>query len=1159
MTCAGLFPNPLGQHPKWQPKALNMRNHSQTSTRLALASLYLGVHSAAALAATQTISLTEHLGKKWTNELVSYPFSAGQGQAAASSIAVTLANQNVPAQLVDTEFWPNTQFVKSARLLFVASDLEPTSTNTYTVTSGTAPAAAPVTDLKVTSGDGWVELSTSQFAARLLTGEKTYDVPAAAAQVPGPLVAIRVKPDDWEGGSTLYGDLAVKSWSADLVESGPVRARVQYRYVMADESTITFEAAMVAGDDEVLWRMDSSGDSPQNGINFTLPKLPGLTQASVPKSWGQWGRPHTVAVTAGATPFLNLTPNTSVANSFPDCASNVVLKGGDGTEIDLVSRDPGAWAQPKAPLTYGGYPTWNLDMIPKAWDNWRRKQMPISYAADGTITLQADFASGQRVWSLTNGAPLVGQELDTVKDLVLDWPQSKRQHPFLFEDQSDLEAAWKRNPPSTEYYNPGLVPDGAINGEAVKAFLATGENEDLAKSKVVPQLHSQLGLLGDYDVMRYGIAAAGLYDALVDTDFVTPADRKVLRAQMAYLGYKMADPMMWSIERGYHTGNPNMSISYTLTLGIVACAIPDHPMAKTWTTYANSWMNKWLTDEVGPNGEWIPEGSHYGLTSLIPLVTYAVAAQRAGFHDFLTDPRFKKLILFYAKESTPRNPLNHDERVSPSVGRGTSSDANGIYGVVARATAKTDPEFSRTMQWLWAQENYPVEIGDWRMGGFEQTYMDKTLPAEQPDWASESFPSQGAVLRDGLGTDLEHYVNVIAFDDSKLNLDIWTPEVGNIAEWFAYGKPLSKQFTFDVGYKERHELLRGGVALARNGGGPGDAHTPFGYYTTVSGQDFSTFPRADYVTGTYTDTTEDDRDWYRPDMPVWPKVTPATAPNLRWTRQTLFVKDESAAGPHYLVLRDTTAGGQPTTWQFWTLSDKLGTADQAKDPAFLADKPGEKILSASALPMSDRYTAIGQFGVDVDYYIAAPGDTPRYTLRYGGTWIGVPEYQDVLHLQAPGDGAYFVLLYPHPHGAEVPTFTTLGEGRVIKVSGGFGTDYDFLSQDASSATAENASFQGTAASVQDRKGTTTLCLDAGGSVTYGAYSLTAPAAASLRAEGSKVTVNITGSAEATGVTLGLPGEWKLAGKVKGVDLKAVGPGRYQVTASGGTTVELVAR
>ena len=92
------------------------------------------------------------------------------------------------------------------------------------------------------------------------------------------------------------------------------------------------------------------------------------------------------------------------------------------------------------------------------------------------------------------------------------------------------------------------------------------------------------------------------------------------------------------------------------------------------------------------------------------------------------------------------------------------------------------------------------------------------------------------------------------------------------------------------------------------------------------------------------------------------------------------------------MIRDSirgVKGGQPTMWQMWNVSEKIGTPEEARDVAkFLADKPGNKCLPAREL-QGDRFTAVGQLGVDVEYYIASPADTPRHTLRWGAeavTW-----------------------------------------------------------------------------------------------------------------------------------------------------------------------------
>jgi len=181
------------------------------------------------------IVLREHLNRKWSRELVTFPFNAAAGECHRDSIAVEGPDGPVAFQFSDVKLWPgDKRFVKSGLISFVV-DLAPLAADTYRVVYGTQPAKveAVPTDLRVERGDGMVELTTGLFGVRLLAGERTYDTPVPASEVPAPLIAMRLADGAWFGGSRMYGPTKIKSYTARLIAEGPVFAEVAFRYVYA--------------------------------------------------------------------------------------------------------------------------------------------------------------------------------------------------------------------------------------------------------------------------------------------------------------------------------------------------------------------------------------------------------------------------------------------------------------------------------------------------------------------------------------------------------------------------------------------------------------------------------------------------------------------------------------------------------------------------------------------------------------------------------------------------------------------------------------------------------------------------------------------------------------------------------------------------------------
>ncbi|MHB9026507.1 MAG: hypothetical protein ACYC7E_20420 [Armatimonadota bacterium] len=1157
-------------------------------------------------AAEKKFTLRDYLNVQWTSELVTYPFEAPQGACTADSVTLAGPKGPLPVQLIHVEYWPGTTFVKSARVAFVA-DLAPLGNDVYTVSYGTKKATQPASDLKITTDADQVEVANAKFGVRLPLGEKTFPAPTSTAEVPGPVKAMRLADGTWFGGSRLYGARKITGYAAKLVESGPVLGKVEVRYTYEDGGATTLGVQLAAQNGQAIWTMDALAPAAvtvdgraayekqtalKDGWEWLI--SPGITQLqlqtlvyqSYTLRWGKILTDKYGNLTNELTdvdlakepvgPLLSLLPWAGWWNQEQQSWFNFSTPG-KGTILSISSLNPEEWYEPS-----GG-----PEMSSGAWNP--RKWLKLLKMQDGTVLFQINNGLGKRKWlfggpfparawkrisAFPNGNPMGVWPLDRVKDLVLDWPGDEGKHPRVFVTRADV--ARLQNKPvdparideMLKYCEAYKYIDAPTyrDPNAVLAYLLTGSKGIADKVKLVERLRTYLGQLGNYDRMRQASHTGSMYDALIDSDIITPQERKVFRAQMAYLTYVCADAGNWSFDRGYASGNQNMTVAHVLNLGMLAATIPEHPMAKEWSQDALRMMEDWLQNSVGPNGEWPESMANYAEVSAAMIACYAVAAKNGGIHDFLSDPRFKKLLLYIARQYTPPDPrpfLNKTVPLmgSPPSGRGPAYHQSGISGLVAKATAQSDPEFSRVLQWHWMRGGQSTAYLADRLGGLEEIYMDPTLPAETPQWGSEFFPKMGAVLRQDVGSPLEYYVNFVVEPRGYV---AYYSESGGFAGIWAKGAPISVRFA-GHGYCTREELLISRVLPARETGTLEERKKRFMHTGPLAMTDFSALTRQDYMAmNLRMDAPKALWHGDQHETDVLPKWPPALQPGklpIDWRRQVLFVKGKSAADATYLVFRDTVTGGQPTMWQFWTLSEKIGTPDEAKDVAkFLADKPGDKNLDARQLPQGDRYTAIGQQGVDVDYYIAAPTNTPRHTLRWGhGYYNFYTEFQDLLHLQLPGDGAYFVLLYPRKRGEETPTFQTLGNGNVIKVRGKFGTDYAFLANPQGTAEADGHTFTGTAGSIQERGGVI-LSLGAKGIIRHkNGFAIACETPVTLWTGDVMAVEWPAGVAGDKRADIIAPGAWALAKPVPGVQL-APGPnGTLIVTAPAGVNSVLLVK
>jgi len=1148
-----------------------------------------------AIAGERQIVVRDQLNVKWTQELVTYPFEAAKGECHRDSVSITGPAGPVACQLSDVTFWPGSKtFVKSAKLSFIV-DLKPLARNTYTVRYGPRPATAPKSDLVVKPNRDHVEITTSGVGVKLLLGKKTYRTPEKASSVPGPIGPMRMADGPWFGGSRMYGKTGIRSYAAELTAAGPVFAEVVVRYEYADGNTVTVTAHVAAGDTSVLLDNDVKktngkdgwymliGDEDQRYV-FRLqveayPKR-GTKVAewvSVPLATHEPGR------------VTQLTPWSDWVSDYTQTVIRLQLPEAK-REWRITRRDSGAWVKPGPLAKFGGGGMLN------------RKMIQLYRGKSGELYLRLDNIEGVRKWGFGHHPPQketrkdltnarfrvdrhgrVGRHLNEVKDYVLEW-DVKTPHPHLFMTRDQMKQAWKRkvDPKKVEELleqsdRSRDIGSSHCMSAGLGAWLMTGDKKVGERALVVKRTRMMMAQLGLFDTMNGGGFACSLFDAAMGSGLVSEREKKLLWAQFAYLGYRMAHSDTWSMERGYCTGNLNMSVTTYMHLGLVACTIPDHPMAKTWIKPALLMFEDMMATKVGPAGEWPESVSNYMHVSTAPLLYFAIAVTNAGLGDLVNDERMKRLLMYHAMQYTPPDPRHTEQGRGgicgfvPPIGRGPGGQANGLVGAMARATAKSDPAYSAKLQWVWMRTNQPMRIPANRFGGWQRIYMDPSLPATKPDWEMNVFPQTGVLMRHGFGTKDEWYAYLVC------NKTMTVPtESGTMCMVFAKGVPISARGV--TSYPDREELLLSRVLLARERGDFDYRRVHYSHEAQRKVTDAAALARQQYVAGNFTIDKpgrkidlEDPKyvgHHYLRRLPEWPTVVKEGKPGVTWRRQVLFVRDDDPAKVNYLVLRDTVSGNQPTMWQFWCVSEKIGTPEQlANRKRFLADAPGHKIVGPSQLPQSDRYTAAGQFDVDVEFYIAEPTATPRHTLRFGiakrdKTYPVIrdfKEFQDLLHLQRPDDGAYFVVIYPRRRHEEVPTFSTLGNGKIIKVAGTFGTDLCFLSEKPVEASAEGATFQGTAASVQDRKNGLVLSLGAKGRIGYKKHGVAGSGAVGLRIVGARaLAVSFPLDHQGASATITAPGAWALAESVEGVTLTAGENGSYTVTVPKGVrTVKLV--
>ena len=858
----------------------------------------------------------------------------------------------------------------------------------------------------------------------------------------------------------------------------------------------------------------------------------------------------------------------------------------------FAANDADQWADREVAAEYS---MWAEKPKSLAFMWWKPPQtLPVlKNSADREWEIYFRMRNGERLWEFGPGAGVSGQ-LNKLQDQVLDWEEPA--NPDTYYATASEIAAYRQKAQSRPDYEATLLSliDGAWDGNAnlgvgggnlnpnrmrpgVQAYLMSGTEETardvhlrelaltifdwcvesirwardnrLFTTYNLPEGHKYAG----HPVMWFmneGPMVSNIYEIAKNVpSLFTEAELKTMRSQLAYIAYYISSPEYWSTDYNYCSGNEDMTVKNELHTFLVSACIPNHPMTQEWSRASIASIDNSLR-RIKEFSGMFPENKHYAYVSLGSVVPAAIVARNAGLGDQIDDPLMVEAVVNLVKMHTPPDLNYSNQRTSYPNSRGNAGERHSLAGIAAAAWRDTHPDAAKEMKWMWEQSGRVIQ-GEAMTCGFERVLTDSAVESEAPQWMSFANTFGVQFIHGFNEKGMEHMLSI--FPSSYQAVAGY--QAGSVLNLYAYDIPLTQLFGNGVGdtgngYDPYNMInpLMSRVNAARAWKPTYQKDTPQLMHDNITdkGWDTSLLPRQDYVVMDETIGSAMSLGKYLPgDMPDWFASGNASG-NIEWRRQVLFVKDKDPNGANYYLFRDTISSDQPTDWTMWTLSDGIGTPVEAygtdaegnKYNKFPDERKGNTIWPERGdgyrkLLSSDRYTAVGQHGVDIEYYIAGPNTGDRYTMRYG--WDsqgpygsaycpeGIVEYQDLLRMSLPGKGSYYVAYYPNKSVREAPEFSTVGN-NIIKIDGWFGTDYAFLSENEITDASGDISFAGTAGSIQHRNDELVLSLGAKGSVSYKGFSLQADeGGADIVFSGNKVTVNIPVSSNATTIAFKAPG------------------------------------
>jgi hypothetical protein len=1020
--------------------------------------------SSLARAGTVRFSYEEALKRAWSHEVLTFTVFVPKASNHPETMFVTdETGAAVPAQVSPSKATEKPTAVPVEVSLI--ADFAPWQQRTWTLHYDEVKPAIPATDLRSTEEAGSYVLSNGLIALRTGRGEKTFTKPMDPAKVPAPLLAVRGVSGAWLGRGWLESPFKVVRYQIALEENGPIFQRIRAHYQF-DHGYYDCTVTLRAGEDVVHFHeeFDMGAPSKDRDSHFCFSLYQGLqpdtvrwTGWYVDKKFNQngavWLDPAKEAMFS--IDYANPGPMLRLYGLFYWWEQSACYYGAyrqDKPQGDLLAifpERPGHWSHPtaiflesrkgpdlviKAPIrlpvpkgTMEGVedrsPYMSGSIAPGTPENRGIREWGLLVSSPAAaISAKGDFTGSgiRKAWTRYGQNPL-----DKIKDWTLRWnAPGAEAYPrsFVTRDQLPaLRARVKQNPelqklltsPWRKRFAYMVTQDPKL-GDALLHDTANGDGNWMG---LLPRLRFFAGIYldsdGDIGSRTHMHRAAGMlrgvapqFDVAMSIPEMTAEERREANALYAFLLYKLSDPDYLAYGTGFHLGNVNMPAMAVNVIGYSATEVPEHPNFANWALPSAKATLDILRDYTAPGGAW-RECPHYQLDGTIAgVMQSATTYKNSGFLDLYQNPFFKSNMLFNLKLLTPVDP-RFGIRTLPAIGNG-SYESTSLYGHMAAGTAKSDPEYSKWMEWGWKAVGQPI----W-MYENDESICDDTLPAAPPDMRSAHFPGFGSIMRSHFGDPNETY---LAYR-MGYQIEHYEDDQGEIV-LYSRGAPLVMDFGSLYQPAMGRSWMHNCVSIDHWGHWEETGEITQSSFLNAADACLGTL-----TVNTLTKQTEDPKDNPPPNMdPVTRKIAPTT-----WTRQVMLVKNEVADAPHYVLVRDGLEGkgDQFTDFTLWCLAKGVETQGNT------VHYPGQfgMDLTVTMLdPVKPEFTT-GKYGHNFLY----EGPSGTFWRKVNGTkpWEEVQHYFRVKRTDHQG---YFAVLYPHRPNEAVPVFTPWGNGAGVRAT-----------------------------------------------------------------------------------------------------------------------------